>query len=326
MNSLNFCLSVTLLISPQIWKRSYVDRVFLVIGFSFSSLYKYSWHFLLVEIFLSKYQVLALWASVAYVAFPLLLLSFVLCIYFFLVWLICVLMSFSLYLSCIRLSASWTLVAISFPILGKFLVISSNTFSWPFLLSSGTPIIWMLGCFMWSQRSLRLSSFFTLFLYSSLLQLLPAFYVSAHLSILLPQLLDCWFPLEHFYSQLLHCSLLTIYSLILPSPCQIFTVHLYSCLQFIYPWLHFVCKILEHLYYHWHHKELHTTEWLTLSHFLLSLFWIIFQVDSLSLPHLSGLVGFTMFLHLMHISLSFHFVYFIVLGFTFCRLDGCSSS
>ena len=120
---------------------------------------------------------------------------------FFLVWLICVLMSFSLYLSCIRLLASWTLVAISFPILGKFLVISSNTFSWPFLLSSsGTPIIWMLGCFMLSQRSLRLSSFFTLYLYSSLLQLLPAFYVSAHLSILLPQLLDCRFPLEHFYS------------------------------------------------------------------------------------------------------------------------------
>ena len=39
---------------------------------------------------------------------------------------------------------SWTWVAISFPILGKFsTVISSNTFSWPFFLSSssGTPMI-----------------------------------------------------------------------------------------------------------------------------------------------------------------------------------------
>ena len=46
------------------------------------------------------------------------------------------------------LLASWTWVAISFPILGKFLtIISSNIFSCLFLLSSsGIPMIRMLGC------------------------------------------------------------------------------------------------------------------------------------------------------------------------------------
>ena len=57
---------------------------------------------------------------------------------------------------------SWTLVAISFPILGKFsTIISSHIFSCPFLLSSSarTPMIQMLGHLTLSQRSLRLSSF-----------------------------------------------------------------------------------------------------------------------------------------------------------------------
>ena len=57
---------------------------------------------------------------------------------------------------------SWTWVAISFPILGKFsTIISSSIFSWSFFLSSssGTPMIRMLGCLTLSQRSLRLSSF-----------------------------------------------------------------------------------------------------------------------------------------------------------------------
>ena len=50
---------------------------------------------------------------------------------------------------------SWTWVAISFPILGKF----STIFSCPlFLSSSGTPMSQMLGHLTLSQRSLRLSS------------------------------------------------------------------------------------------------------------------------------------------------------------------------
>ena len=62
---------------------------------------------------------------------------------------------------------SWAWVAISFPILGKFsTLISSSIFSWPFFLSSGTPMIQMLGCLTLSQRSLRLSSFlFILFFF-----------------------------------------------------------------------------------------------------------------------------------------------------------------
>jgi len=55
---------------------------------------------------------------------------------------------------------SWTWVIISFLILGKFsTIISSSIFSWSFFLSSGTPMIRMLGLLTFSQRCLRLSSF-----------------------------------------------------------------------------------------------------------------------------------------------------------------------
>ena len=60
------------------------------------------------------------------------------------------------------LCASWTLLIISFPMLGKFSAnISSNIFSGPFCLSypSGTPIMRMFIHLMLSQRSLRLPSF-----------------------------------------------------------------------------------------------------------------------------------------------------------------------
>ena len=47
---------------------------------------------------------------------------------------------------------------------------------------------------MLSQRSLRLFSFlFIIFLFSSLQQLFPLFYIPTHLSILLPQLFYCSF-------------------------------------------------------------------------------------------------------------------------------------
>ena len=86
---------------------------------------------------------------------------------------------------------SWTWVAISFPIFGKFsTIISSSNFSWPFFLSSssGTPMIQMLGHFTLSQRSLRLSSFL-LILFSSLLHLFPPFYLLPHLSYLVSVIL-----------------------------------------------------------------------------------------------------------------------------------------
>ena len=68
------------------------------------------------------------------------------------------LLGFILYGIC----ASWTWVTLSFPILGKFLAItSSNIFSGPFPFSSSsrTPIMWMLIHLMLSQRFLRLSLF-----------------------------------------------------------------------------------------------------------------------------------------------------------------------
>ena len=77
---------------------------------------------------------------------------------------------------------SWTWVAISFPILGKFsTIISSSIFSWPFFLSSypGTPMILMLGHFTLSQRSLRLSSFLLILFFSFFLS---ASFVSTILS------------------------------------------------------------------------------------------------------------------------------------------------
>ena len=94
---------------------------------------------------------------------------------------------------------SWTWVAISFPILGKFsTIISLNIFSLPFFLSSsGTLMIGMLGHLTLSHRSLRLSSFLFI-LFSFLLHLFLPFYLLPHLSYLLPPLFYCWFPPEWF--------------------------------------------------------------------------------------------------------------------------------
>jgi len=71
---------------------------------------------------------------VLFVAFPLLLLIFAICIWSSLAWLIFVLGCFTLGLSCLGLSGTW--VAISFPILGTFSTTnSSGIFSCPFFLS-----------------------------------------------------------------------------------------------------------------------------------------------------------------------------------------------
>ena len=78
---------------------------------------------------------------------------------------------------------SWIWVTIFFPILGKFqTIISSSGFSWPFFFSSssGTPMIQMLGHLTLSQRSLRLSSFLLIFLFSSLFYIFLPFYLLPH--------------------------------------------------------------------------------------------------------------------------------------------------
>ena len=51
--------------------------------------------------------------------------------------------------------------------------------------------------------------------------------------------------------------------------------------------------------------------------FSLSLFGILYQVDSLSLPLLFGLVGIYLFLYLLGIPLSLHLVYIAVFGVAF---------
>ena len=88
---------------------------------------------------------------------------------------------------------SWTWMAVSFPILGKFsTIIFSSIFSWPFFLSSsGNPMVRMLGCLTLSQRSLRFSSFLLILFFSFLLHLFSPLYFIPHLSYPLPQLFYC---------------------------------------------------------------------------------------------------------------------------------------
>ena len=82
----------------------------------------------------------------------------------------------------------------------KFLTtISSNIFSDSFSFYSGTLIIlWGVGVFNIVPEVSETQFFSFFFLYSSLQQLFPSFYLPAHLSIFLPQLLGYWFLLEYF--------------------------------------------------------------------------------------------------------------------------------
>ena len=77
----------------------------------------------------------------------------------------------------------------------------------------GTLIMQMLVHLMLSQWLLRVSLFLLFFLYSALLQLFPLFYLPAHLSVFLPQIVFYLFFLVYFKSQLLCCLLLIVYSL-----------------------------------------------------------------------------------------------------------------
>ena len=85
-----------------------------------------------------------------FVVFPLLLLIFALCVWSSLVWLICVLGSLSLGLSCLGLCVSWLGWLFPPPFKGNFQLLSPWIFSHglPFFLfffSSGTPMVQMLG-------------------------------------------------------------------------------------------------------------------------------------------------------------------------------------
>ena len=114
-----------------------------------------------------------------------------------------------------------------------------------------------------------LVSFNAFFLFSSLLHLFPAFYLPPHLSYLLPQLFYCWFPPECFWSVI---ALYIIDWLFFISPRSLLNIFcIFSIL---------VSRLSVTLFC-----------FQDFGSFLLSLFWILFQVDSLFPPLLFGLVG-----------------------------------
>ena len=172
LNSLSFCLSVKLLISP-----SYLNEI--LAGYSNLGCRLFSF----ITLSMSCHSLLAWRVSIDRSAVVLMGIPLcVICCFSLAAFHICslCLIFVNLINMCLgvfhlgfilfgTLWVSWTCVTISFPILGKFSAISSSSiFSWPFFLSSsGTPMIRMLVCFTLSQRSLRLSSF--LLILSSLL-------------------------------------------------------------------------------------------------------------------------------------------------------------
>ena len=168
LNSLNFCLSGKLLISPLNLKESLAGES--LVGCRF---------FPFITLNISCHSLLACRVSVeksadslmgvplyvichfSLVAFNILSLS--------LIFVSLITMCLSVFLLGFilpgTLCASWTWLTISFPMLGKFsAIISSNVFLGLFSLSSsGTPIMRILVHLMLSERFLRLSFFFPFF-------------------------------------------------------------------------------------------------------------------------------------------------------------------
>ena len=166
---------------------------------------------------------------------------------------------------------SWTWVIISFPILGKFsTIISSSILSWPFFLSSfGTPMIQMLGHLALSQRSLSLSSFplilFSFFLFASFIYTILS---STSLIISFASVILLLVPSRVFLISFI--ALLIIYWLFFISSRSLLNP---SCIFSILVSRLFICNSI-----------LFSRLWITVT-------ITLYQVDSLSLPLLFGLVG-----------------------------------
>ena len=156
-------------------------------------------------------------------------------------------------------------VSVSFPMLGKFLaIISSNIFSALSLSLSGTPKIQMLVCLMLSLRSLKPSSFlfilFSLFCSTAVISITLSY---SSLIVLLPHLFCYWFFLVYFSFQLLYCS-----TLFFSTSRSFLSI---SCVFWLFA------------------SILIPRSW---GSSLVSLFWILFQKDCLSLLYLGGLPEF----------------------------------
>ena len=129
-------------------------------------------------------------------------------------------------------------MSVSFPRLGKSsAIISSSTFSASLPLSSrfGTPIIWMLVCFMLFQRSLTLPLILK-FLFSVQLGWFPLLCLSIH-SAVLSNLLDSRFLQMYFLFHILYSSALFGSSLYFLTSCYSLPVFIHSP------------ELTDHLYY-----------------------------------------------------------------------------
>ena len=163
LNSLNFCLSEKLLISPSILNE--ILARYSNLGCRF---FPFSISYISCSSLLAC-RVSAERSAIKCMGFP----SYVTCCFFlaaFYILSLC-LVFVSLFSMCLgvfhlefilngTLCASWTWLIISFSILGKFsTIISSKIFSYPFFFSSSscTPVIQMLVPLIWSQRSLRVT-------------------------------------------------------------------------------------------------------------------------------------------------------------------------
>jgi len=182
--------------------------------------------------------------------------------------------------------ASWTWVAISFPMLRNFSTIIPQIFSHTlsFSLLLWDPYKSNVGAFniVPEVSETVLISFHSFFF------ILFCFSYFHHSIFQLSQLFCYWFLLVYFKFQLLCCSLLIACSLVLLGPCKLFLISSQSLSPFYLSVPPFYLQ--------------------GSGSFLLPLLWILFQVDGLFPFSLFGLVVFTMLLHQLYVSLSSHFV------------------